>query len=246
MVGGWRWTALLWFICASKSQVTSDIRDTHNTRNDRKLESNLFERTELLPDVVATDSDLNSELLTEVRIVGGVPATPGEYPFYVHVANGTLCGGTLIWPDVVLTAAHCQRAWSTTTAFVGSTDIAGRDGAEIVTIERFTPHPNYNSQNEENDIMLVLLATPSSAPLVTLNRNPNLPVDGDDVTVIGFGRTSEGGEVSNILLEVGVQVVGIDRCRLLLPGLIFPDTHICAGVNGGGRDSCEGIPVVLS
>ena len=41
----------------------------------------------------------------EPRIVGGQDATKGEYPFFVQ---GDGCGASLIWKDIVLTAAHCQ------------------------------------------------------------------------------------------------------------------------------------------
>jgi len=44
---------------------------------------------------------------TNPRIVGGTPAAPGDFPFYVSSLGLFLCGGTLIYEDIVLTAAHC-------------------------------------------------------------------------------------------------------------------------------------------
>lgn len=43
------------------------------------------------------------------RIVGGNDASDGEYPFFVQ---GEGCGASLIWKDIVLTAAHCRGAFS--------------------------------------------------------------------------------------------------------------------------------------
>ena len=43
------------------------------------------------------------------RIVGGTEASPGEYPFF---AEGSGCGGSLIWKDIVLSAGHCQGAFA--------------------------------------------------------------------------------------------------------------------------------------
>ena len=41
--------------------------------------------------------------------MGGTAVKPGSYPFVVTVGDTTAfyCGGTLIAPNVVLTAAHC-------------------------------------------------------------------------------------------------------------------------------------------
>lgn len=43
------------------------------------------------------------------EIVGGVDANEGEFPWMVHLKdNGFgICGGTLISPEWVVTAAHC-------------------------------------------------------------------------------------------------------------------------------------------
>lgn len=64
---------------------------------------------------VRADSDNSSSTLTldivedsgDARnlIIGGAVATPNEYPYFVHLP-GTECGGTLIAPDIVLTAGH--------------------------------------------------------------------------------------------------------------------------------------------
>jgi secreted trypsin-like serine protease len=40
------------------------------------------------------------------RIVGGTNAKPGEYPFFVQWMG---CGASLIWEDIVLTAAHVSK-----------------------------------------------------------------------------------------------------------------------------------------
>lgn len=81
---------------------------------------------------------------------------------------------------------------------VGSNDLFGRDGAERIPVDQLLPHPDYNNVTEVNDIMLVKLESPSSAPLVNWNLNEDLPNDGEDVKVIGFGQTSDGGKTINI------------------------------------------------
>ncbi|GAX16805.1 hypothetical protein FisN_5Hh177 [Fistulifera solaris] len=124
--------------------------------------------------------------------------------------------------------------------FVGSTMISGGPNGEEIGIKQIFPHEEYEPGTEQNDIMLVLLDKRSAAPLTTLNFNEQLPAEGVDVTVVGFGKTSEDAEVSPALMEVEVQVIGMEECQKLLPTLVDEKMNLCAGVLAGGKDSCSG------
>jgi secreted trypsin-like serine protease len=173
------------------------------------------------------------------RIVGGVASAPGAYPFYAHSTGGFLCGGTFVHEDIILTAAHCEDTF-VEDVFVGSNDVFGRDGAARIAIDQRRPHPNYDDVTQANDIMLVKLVSASSAPLVNWNINGDLPADGEEVKVIGFGLTANEGMLSMELLEVNVNVVNFDTCQGLLGTAVFDDLQICAGDLEGGKDSCQG------
>ena len=66
--------------------------------------------------------NLNPARLRQTRaapkIIGGRPADEDEYPFFVQ-AEG--CGGSLVWKDIVLTAAHCEGAYYDKVLVGGST-----------------------------------------------------------------------------------------------------------------------------
>ena len=102
------------------------------------------------------------------------------------------------------------------------------------------PHPNFNTPNtDDNDIMLVKLSFPVSAPLVQWNTNPNIPLDADSVTTIGFGYTSENGSYSQELMKVDVDIVPFEQCNTLF-GDLTESIMLCAGTEVGGRDACQG------
>jgi trypsin len=189
------------------------------------------------------NAEFSAQVVTDVaefKIVGGTLAAAGEYPFYAHVANTNLCGGSLIHEDIVLTAAHCSGTWFGN-AIIGSIQIQGQDGAEMVAIQSEHPHPQFvKDTTEEFDIMIVKLASPSSAPVIQLNQNVDAPIDGTPVTVMGFGTTSEGGAVSTDMLKVDVTAYAFGVCEANLGVQLFPATQICAGDIAGGRDSCQG------
>ncbi|GAX09771.1 hypothetical protein FisN_11Lh255 [Fistulifera solaris] len=173
-------------------------------------------------------------------VVGGTPVPAGSFPYYVHLFNPT-CGGSLIHPDIVLTAAHC-------TSFVGRTVSIGAkrldgNGAESKLVIGTLVHPAFNATgNEENDIRLLRLQNPSSAALVELNTNSLIPALDSKVDVMGFGKTSETGVLSFTLQQVQVTVQDYEVCQTMPNMNILGDrnTQICAGELVGGKDSCDG------
>ena len=157
----------------------------------------------------------------DFRIVGGSNAPSGKYPY---MARGGGCGASLIAPDMLLTAAHCESAFGGDIR-IGST--SRNSGGEIARKEFQIQHPNYKGSN--NDFMIVKLDREVKAAPVKLNSNPNNPTVNAPLTVIGFGRTSEGGSSSDRLKEVTVPYVSHDKCRGVYGSTIQEATMLCAG-----------------
>ena len=174
------------------------------------------------------------------RIVGGTQVE-ATVPYYVHLFNPT-CGGSLIHPDIVLTAAHCT-SFVGRTVYIGATRLNG-NGAQTRKVIASLVHPTFNATgNEENDIRLLKLETPSTSRLVELNKYTLIPAIDSKVDVIGFGKTSEAsGVLSFYLNEVQVTVQDYEVCQSTPNMNIIgnPSTQICAGELAGGKDSCDG------
>jgi trypsin len=176
----------------------------------------------------------------ESRIVGGNNAQQGDYPFFVQ-GNG--CGASLIWDDVILTAAHCQGAFDGSVLVGPYIQSTTSGGAENIDVVRQIPHPSYDSNSEAYDFMILKLANPVINPSLTpiaVNSFQSNPANNDVLTVIGFGATSEGGNGSSRLQEVNVNYIDYQTCNNLYNGEIVDSVMLCAGVPGGGKDSCQG------
>jgi len=179
---------------------------------------------------------------TPKRIIGGEPASPGAYPAYgipegyLTGTNG-LCGATLIWEDIMVSAAHCYGAFTGFSIYLGTNQLDGTGALDTrVGLQEF-PHPDYDLVSFRNDIMLIKLASSSTVMPKMWNANNGVPAGGDPVRAIGFGVT-ELGDVSNTLLQVDLSIVNSATCVANYEGGVFPDVQMCAAETD--KDSCQG------
>ncbi len=190
--------------------------------------------------------------LVEPKIVGGVPAKPGDDPWQVALVVGEItdrntafCGGSLVRPNWVLTAAHCVdggTAPSQVDIVSGTVDLdAGGTRSRVAEI---IVHQSYDPGTHDNDIALLRLAgnvTAQPIALVSVASEEQFAQPGTNVRVTGWGRTSEGGSGVRKLRTVDVPFVSRTDCndKVAYDGGIT-ENMVCAGRQLGGADSCQG------
>ena len=183
-------------------------------------------------------------------IVGGSEATPYSLPWQVGLVSPgrdrTWCGGTLIGPSHVLTAAHCMGY--NFEVIVGEHDINSQEDGTRHTVCGTTSHPDYNAGTTNYDFAIVRLSQPVELGLRAMPAClPDSALGGDalggeTVTVSGWGRTSSGGSQATVLQLVNVPAITNAECRQTGYGESqITDAMLCAGhVDAGGVDSCQG------
>ena len=195
------------------------------------------------------------------RIIGGIKKFGSQFPFYAAMItprnkkfNG--CGGTLIAPNFLLTAAHCVRNFRNP----DPQDYAWEVGT-LCTPENFSDNCNQTSDYREvicvtvheeyvgkkiNDLALMQLRKSSSQPYIypgdgyavtKLERS----VLGDYLKVFGYGKTSNRRYRNPYLLKsLEVDYVDTDYCRQLFKVLCMKVTDKIICTFAPFTDTCNG------
>lgn len=187
---------------------------------------------------------------TASAIVGGYKAPAGAYPFAVRLvtngntpATGAYCGGTLIAPNVVLTAAHCtgpaDAPWvpENIYALVGSQALDSAERVNVITIIR---HPKWSYATFHYDAAILILEHSVTAPTLQLATS-TIPA-GSGVNAAGWGATRDWGPYAMNLRSVNLKLRTRTACAKGNPastGIPFWSvSELCA--SGPYRGSCEG------
>ncbi|MGM1065715.1 serine protease [Saccharothrix sp. Mg75] len=177
-------------------------------------------------------------------VVGGREAPPVPWAVaLVDRAGGFFCGGALIGPDEVVTAAHCtvertaltrrDRRPEEVTALVGRADLDG-DAGHAVEVRAVWRHPDFTDVASGHDVAVLTLAEPVPVhPVRVADTGPAR------ATVYGWGRTGELKAPSRRLRQVDVPIRTDAECAAAVPAY-QPDGMLCAGYPEGGKDACEG------
>ncbi len=198
--------------------------------------------------IAATVSTANAaEPSTDFQpmIIGGEETTIEENPFAVALTTPDgfqFCGGTIVAPTKVLTAAHCTEGTSPSDIKVvaGRTSLSAGGGTTAGVTDVWI-HPDWDSEALSNDASVLTLDTSlSEAPLALASpSDTDLYTAGATSTVLGWGVT-ESGSTSDTLRKVDIPVTADDTCAESYKDAFNPASMVCAGLAEGGKDSCQG------
>lgn len=197
--------------------------------------------------VATTSTQCKCGVTNTARIVGGTETQTNEYPWMALVTNtatGERCGGTVISDAYILSAAHCtlDKSASDFEIKLGlHTADSNPAGLQTRNVLEIIPHPNYNSNNNDYDAVLLRIDPITFTDIVKPLCLPagSSTYAGTTATVAGWGvRNSGDTTTSNVLLDVSVPVLDLADCRTLLGTASVTDQMLCAG--SAGKDACQG------
>lgn len=191
---------------------------------------------------------------SKLKIVNGWPAGKHEWPWMAALLNGgrQFCGGSLISPNHILTAAHCVAHMTRADVNrlevrLGEHDIKDAFDTKIITrkVSKVVRHKGFSSDTLWNDVAIVFMTTPveytDTVRPVCLSQIPQAFNNNETATVVGWGSLREKGPQPNVLQEVTLRLWKNEVCKPTYgpaaPGGIT-DHMLCAGRQG--KDSCSG------
>lgn len=193
------------------------------------------------------------------KIVGGDPVQIADHPWQAALIRGLVaeptrsqfCGGSVIAPTWVLTAAHCVRNDLVSEDPKRVNVVVGTSqfffGGQRIQVAAIYVHPKYVGSTHDSDFALLRLATAVTMGGTAVTRPVDLAdagtqlAEGTKTFVTGWGATSERAPGSLDLLGVELPVVANAVCNMpqSYNGEITA-TMLCAGRASGGIDSCQG------
>ncbi|MEU3063090.1 serine protease [Streptomyces subrutilus] len=196
-------------------------------------------------------------------VIGGKPVKAADSPWVVALASrdrfggtrgGQFCGGVIVSPTTVVTAAHCLgrevlggpvESVADFRVVAGRTELRAADGREIA-VRGARVNPAYDPVSNAGDLAVLELAEAVPAhyvlPVAAAGHPAYAP--GTEASVYGWGDTSGFGDYAYGLRAAPVTVLADEVCERAYPGdadgQYRAESMVCAGDGRGGKDACQG------
>ncbi|RPE40684.1 secreted trypsin-like serine protease [Streptomyces sp. Ag109_O5-1] len=241
------------------------VKPAVNTTSQATLKQRVADAVAAVNGKTTTTKTPSSGAAVSPKIIGGGTTTISTAPWmaqlwYYDKSTGTgfFCGGSVISPTKILTAAHCVKGfkWSTTdsvvitgTASLPTTNSDGSDnlhGGTVSAVLRQWNHPSYTvSRNgaPNNDIAVLTLAAPVKATPIRMTTNTDTAsytgTAAQTATVYGWGRTtSTTQDISDTLKTAKLPIDSDATCTAAYGSTDFVKGHmVCAGARATGSDT---------
>ncbi|KAG5666572.1 hypothetical protein PVAND_014590 [Polypedilum vanderplanki] len=180
-------------------------------------------------------------------IIGGIEAAESEFPHQALLGYDRgqwVCGGSLISPKFVLTAAHCIHSnyyGDVKLVKVGLNDRSQIEGVLTFGVAKTFKYPEFNEILLNHDIALIKLnSTVRFNEFILPICLPTRDYDENKAIVSGFGSIGNYNGVSEKLMKVTLEKFSYEDCQNSFERLIDKNTMLCYGHHTEEKDSCSG------
>ncbi|XP_023169493.1 trypsin-1 [Drosophila hydei] len=181
------------------------------------------------------------------RIIGGQETSISQVPYLVYLrqAGRFICGGSLLTPSFVLSAAHCVYGAKEQDYTVHAGASRLEENAPVVrNVARFHIASSYSPSNFDMDVAMLQLALPvplAAGQVATITPCQSPAAANGYVRISGWGVELENGRKPAAQVRTAVvRVLPRVECQLAYAGqALLTDSMICAAVRGV-KDACSG------